>query len=338
MQGAGSIARAASAAPLQTLCCCHGVPQSSLGPRQHVNSLQSCNLDPGPLPPAASPGLLATRDVLSRVASHLDRPSLGALRATCAPCRAAADSVLDAAQPARGATMQQLLALLRRLPSLQELSLASCADGCAPGRCACLELFDATALSYLQVPSYLPAPAAVSRPSLTLTCRVPPHINSALGGHATLAAARPALAPLAAALAALTALTSLSLPLAPCLELGSLAWAAAWSSAAALPPGGAARAALRAAVAGRYEGAYKALECAPHAVLLLPGWLLGPGAAVAAVGIRQLVSLQDAACCVHGCAVHLTVPLPFLQPPLTLGLQFATSQTAMLSQVFESWS
>lgn len=86
-----------------------------------------------------------------------------------------------------------------------------------------------------------------------------------------------ALAPLRDLLSTrLTRLGTLCLPLAAMLELGNLEWARVWSAGAALD-GAAGRAALRAAAAKRYEGAYKPLERGPHAVLPLPGWLLGPG-------------------------------------------------------------
>jgi hypothetical protein len=92
-----------------------------------------------------------------------------------------------------------------------------------------------------------------------------------------MAAAEAALQPLRALLTQrLARLASLELPLAAMLDLGALAWARDLSAGVHLT-GPDARAALRAATARRYSGAYKALERGPHAVLLLPGWLLGPG-------------------------------------------------------------
>ena len=104
-----------------------------------------------------------------------------------------------------------------------------------------------------------------------------PPTPRALSGFLTLSDAEAALQPLRALLARrLTRLVTLQLPLAAMLELGNLEWARAWSAGAHLAaPAG--RAALRAATARRYSGAYKALERCPHAVLPLPGWLLGPG-------------------------------------------------------------
>lgn len=114
----------------------------------------------------------------------------------------------------------------------------------------------------------------------------PPH--STLCGHGSLRAARAALAPLSRALSdGLPQLRELALPLAGLLELGALAWAEAMAMGVGLPAGEGAMA-LRAALAGRYQGAYSALQHAPHAVLLLPGWLVPPGAPPAAAAQRGL--------------------------------------------------
>jgi hypothetical protein len=102
-----------------------------------------------------------------------------------------------------------------------------------------------------------------------------------------MAQAQAALEPLVRLLTArLPQLASLELPLAALLELGTLSWAEAWAAGAHLP-GPQGRGALRAATAGRYPGVYRSLLNGPHAVLLLPGWLLGPGAAGAGQGWRR---------------------------------------------------
>jgi hypothetical protein len=93
-----------------------------------------------------------------------------------------------------------------------------------------------------------------------------------------MAQAQAALAPLVTLLtSSLGRLASLELPLAALLELGTLSWAEAWAAGSHLR-GAEGRSALRAATAARYPGVYRSLQQAPHSVLLLPGWLLGPGA------------------------------------------------------------
>ncbi|GBF92074.1 hypothetical protein Rsub_04421 [Raphidocelis subcapitata] len=82
---------------------------------------------------ACGHGPLTTRDVLVEITRHLDGRSVGALRAVSLAARDAVDAALPRARPARPATLGQLCGLLERLPSLQELSLASCADGALSG-------------------------------------------------------------------------------------------------------------------------------------------------------------------------------------------------------------
>jgi hypothetical protein len=67
--------------------------------------------------------------VLVEVTRHLDGRSVGALRAASTAVRDGVDAALLRAHLARPAALEQLCHLLERLPSLQELSLASCAEG-----------------------------------------------------------------------------------------------------------------------------------------------------------------------------------------------------------------
>ena len=67
--------------------------------------------------------------MVSEVVRLLDRPAIGALRASSAATRAAVDAVLAALAPPRPPdSVAELTALLSRLPALKELSLAACAE------------------------------------------------------------------------------------------------------------------------------------------------------------------------------------------------------------------
>ncbi|KAI8469410.1 MAG: hypothetical protein J3K34DRAFT_522181 [Monoraphidium minutum] len=107
--------------------------------------------------------------------------------------------------------------------------------------------------------------------------------EGALSGLSSLACADAALRPLRDLLTGrLTGLATLELPLPPLLHLGTLEWARVWAAGAVEEGKAAGQSALRAALEGRYDGAYRGLQWREHAVLLLPGSLLGPA-------VRKLV-------------------------------------------------